>query len=146
MTQEQFQKSTSISNQNKLGYIPELDGLRGIAIIGVMVFHTKIPFLAGGTIGVNIFFVLSGFLITVLLVQEFDKFQSINLKNFYIRRVLRLAPALILMLLVFCLLSFILLSKERAYWNYIDSIISLVYLSNWAKAFSIHPPDFLLHT
>ena len=142
----EVEKSTSISNHNRLAYMPELDGLRGVAIIGVMLAHAKVPFLKGGSIGVSIFFVLSGFLITTLLVQEFDRFQSISLKNFYMRRVIRLAPALIAMLIVFCLLSFVLLSKDRAYWNYTDSIIAVFYFSNWAKAFSIHPPDFLLHT
>lgn len=130
----------------RLGYIPELDGLRGVAIIIVMASHADVPFLKGGFVGVDIFFVLSGFLISALLVQEFDRLQSINLKHFYMRRVLRLAPALISMLLIFCLASLVFLTEEHAYKNYIDSIISLFYLSNWARAFSIHPPDFLRHT
>jgi peptidoglycan/LPS O-acetylase OafA/YrhL len=79
--------------RSKLGYVPELDGLRGIAILAVMGFHSRVSFLAGGHIGVDIFFVLSGFLITTLLIQEFDESGSISLSNFYIRRVLRLGPA-----------------------------------------------------
>ncbi|WP_434152230.1 acyltransferase family protein (plasmid) [Methylocaldum gracile subsp. desertum] len=130
----------------KLGYIPELDGLRGIAILAVMAFHGNAPFLRGGFIGVDVFFVLSGFLITSLLISEFDRFGTISFKNFYMRRVLRLAPALILLLLVFCLASFALLDTEIAKSNYVDALISLTYLSNWARAFSIHPPDFLAHT
>ena len=136
MEQEKFQ----------LKYSPELDGLRGAAILSVMAFHTYPPFLKGGFIGVDIFFVLSGFLITSLLVSEYDRYGSVSLKNFYMRRVLRLAPALILLLLAFCLTSFIFLSNEKAISNYIDSIISLFYLSNWARALSWHPPDFLGHT
>ena len=130
----------------RLGYVPKLDGLRGIAILLVMAHHTEIPFLHGGFIGVDIFFVLSGFLISALLIQEFDTFQSIRLKNFYVRRLLRLVPALIAMLLMFCLLSFIFLSKDMAYRNFINSMISLFYMTNWAEAFSIHPPSFLAHT
>ena len=55
----------------KLAYAPELDGLRGIAILAVMLFHTEMSIFKGGFIGVDIFFVLSGFLITSLLIQEF---------------------------------------------------------------------------
>lgn len=133
-------------------YIPELDGLRGVAIIAVMLFHANIPFfkgdkfLQGGFIGVDIFFVLSGFLITSILISEFDRTGSINLKNFYIRRFLRLAPALTALLIVFCLISFMVLNEEEAKKNYIDAFISAFYLSNWARAFLIHPPDFLGHT
>ena len=57
----------------KMRYIPEFDGLRGVAILGVILFHAGAPFLKGGFIGVDIFFVLSGFLITSLLIKEFDK-------------------------------------------------------------------------
>jgi peptidoglycan/LPS O-acetylase OafA/YrhL len=130
----------------KLDYVPELDGLRGAAIIVVMIFHADTPFMKGGFIGVDIFFVLSGFLITSLLIQEFDESGSISLKNFYMRRVLRLGPALIALLIVYCLASFVVLDEEKANRNYVDALISLAYLSNWARAFSIHPPDFLGHT
>lgn len=133
-------------------YITELDGLRGVAVIAVMIFHANIPFfkgdkfLQGGFIGVDIFFVLSGFLITSILVSEFDRTGSISLKNFYIRRFLRLGPALIGLLVVFCLTSFMVLNEEEARKNYFDAIISAAYLSNWARAFLIHPPDYLGHT
>jgi peptidoglycan/LPS O-acetylase OafA/YrhL len=99
--------------RSKLGYVPELDGLRGIAILAVMGFHSRVSFFAGGHIGVDIFFVLSGFLITTLLIQEFDESGSISLSNFYIRRVLRLGPALIAFLIVFCLASFAFQAKKQ---------------------------------
>lgn len=111
-----------------------------------MIFHAGANFLEGGFIGADIFFVLSGFLITTLLIQEFNRSESINLRNFYIRRVLRLGPGFCAMLLVFCFVSFAVLGGEKANRNYIDALISLAYLSNWARAFSIHPPDFLGHT
>lgn len=129
-----------------LKYSPELDGLRGAAILSVMAYHAQAPFLKGGFIGVDVFFVLSGFLITSLLVSEYDNYRSVNLKHFYMRRVLRLAPALIVLLIIFCLASFLFLSNQQANRNYIDSLISFFYLSNWARAFSLHPPDFLGHT
>lgn len=130
----------------KLSYIPELDGLRGFAILAVIFFHANASFLNGGFIGVDIFFVLSGFLITSLLVQEFDHKGSVSLKHFYVRRMLRLGPALLLLLVIFCAVSFIFLNEEKAVANLIDALIALVYLSNWARAFDIHPPDFLGHT
>src|ERR1044072_3432187 len=82
-------------------HIPALDGLRGLAILLVIIHHQLIPLkLNGGFLGVDLFFVLSGFLITSLLLKEFDATQSISLTKFYARRVLRLAPALLLYLLV----------------------------------------------
>jgi len=135
-----------LDNKKKFGYVPELDGMRGVAILAVMIFHAGAPFLQGGFIGVDIFFVLSGFLITSLIINEYDSSSSLNLKNFYMRRLIRLAPALFLLLLVFTLLSALLLSKDKAQSNHIDTIISLFYMSNWARAFSIHPPDYLGHT
>lgn len=130
-----------------LRYSPELDGLRGIAVLAVMIYHTDAPYLLpGGFIGVDMFFVLSGFLITSLLVQEFDESGSISLKNFYMRRVLRLAPALLVLLLALCLVSFFALDAQKAKSNYIDALISLFYFSNWARALDIHPPDFIAHT
>lgn len=125
-------------------HVRQLDGLRGAAILVVMLFHSN--FLTGGWIGVDIFFVLSGFLITALLVQEFDAAGSMSLRHFYMRRILRLGPALVAMLLVFCLVTFLFAGEKRAQYNYTDAAISLLYLSNWARALSMHPPDYLGHT
>ncbi len=134
------------SPDNKIGYIPELDGIRGAAILAVMFFHAGEPFFKGGFIGVDVFFVLSGFLITSLIINEYDDLSSLSLKNFYMRRLLRLGPALFLLLSVFTLLSFFFLSKEEAQSNFTESIIALFYMSNWVRAFAIHPSDYLGHT
>ena len=130
----------------ELSYVPELDGLRGVAILVVMLFHANVSFLGGGFIGVDIFFVLSGFLITSLLIKEFEHTGSVSLKHFYMRRILRLGPALLLLLVVFCIVGFIFLGEEKAIANLVDALIALAYLSNWARAFDLHPPDFLGHT
>ena len=130
----------------RLANVPALDGLRGIAILLVMVWHTGVPFLKGGYIGVDIFFVLSGFLITTLLLQEFDHSGRISIRRFYLRRALRLLPAYLVMLAVFCAVSVAVLSAEEARSNMIDALIALGYLSNWAMAFSIRSMDFLGHT
>lgn len=135
-----------IKKFNHLKYNPALDGLRGIAISMVMVFHATPNLLTGGFIGVDIFFVLSGFLITMLLIKEYEAEGQISLRQFYFRRALRLAPALLLLLVVFSCASLIVLSGPRLHQFLTDAIITFAYLSNWARAFNIHPPDFLGHT
>ncbi|MGE0877257.1 MAG: acyltransferase family protein [Acidimicrobiia bacterium] len=92
-----------------LGYRPELDGMRAFAVLAVLVYHyteeRSIPGvrwhpLPGGSIGVDLFFVLSGYLITRLLIAEHERWESIDLKAFYGRRAVRLVPALMVMLAV----------------------------------------------
>ena len=87
-----------------LGYVPALDGIRGIAVLAVMVGHALGlgggAYFQGGSVGVDIFFVLSGFLITYLLVREHDGSDGrMDFRKFYVRRALRLGPALLGMLL-----------------------------------------------
>ncbi len=84
----------------RLGYVPALDGLRGCAVLLVMAHHANVPLMQGGFLGVDVFFVLSGFLITALLCQEFDRFGRVSLRRFYVRRLLRLTPALVVMVAV----------------------------------------------
>jgi len=81
-------------------YNPSLDGIRGLAVLGVVAFHTRQDWFPGGYIGVDIFFVLSGFLITSLVVAGHQKSGTVSFPRFYLRRGLRLLPAL----LVLCLL------------------------------------------
>jgi peptidoglycan/LPS O-acetylase OafA/YrhL len=83
----------------RLGHRPWLDGLRGVAVLMVLAFH--FGFLPGGSIGVDIFFVLSGFLITTILAEEWRDRGAIGLRRFYIRRALRLLPAFALLLAMF---------------------------------------------
>src|SRR5256885_55074 len=83
-----------LEQHRRFGYRPQLDGLRAVAIIPVVSFHAwVVP--RGGDLGVDIFFVLSGFLITPLLVGEGRSSGRISLPHFYLRRVLRLFPALV---------------------------------------------------
>jgi peptidoglycan/LPS O-acetylase OafA/YrhL len=117
------------------GRIPALDGLRGIAILAVLVHHQLTPLpLRGGFLGVDLFFVLSGFLITGLLLTEFEHTKSIALRKFYLRRVLRLGPALFLYLLgcllVTWLTHFIELRRELKLMG-----LALIYSTNWRMAF-----------
>jgi peptidoglycan/LPS O-acetylase OafA/YrhL len=88
-----------------LGHVPALDGLRGIAIALVLSVHVGDELLPGGRLGVDLFFVLSGFLITSLLVTEWHATNAISLRAFYRRRALRLFPALFMMLGVYVLVA-----------------------------------------
>ena len=104
-------------NQNELGYnqkyYPSLNGLRGISIIMVLFDHIFLKNrnilinTLSGALGVNIFFVISGFLITTLLLKEYHKTGSISIKNFFIRRALRILPVAYLYCLVLAFLNFI---------------------------------------
>jgi peptidoglycan/LPS O-acetylase OafA/YrhL len=140
----------STQDRNRLGYVPELDGVRGVAILFVLGNHAPLgrfsSLLPGGFVGVDIFFVLSGFLITTLLVEEFDRTGSISQRQFYMRRALRLGPALIAMLVVYCLFSFAAYDKTRAQRNCINSLIALFYASNWVRIFSRNQLGHLAHT
>lgn len=115
-------------------HVPELDGLRGIAILCVLVHHQLTPFsLKGGFLGVDLFFVLSGFLITGLLVAEFEKTQTISLRKFYMRRVLRLGPALVVYLLACLIVTYYTrLIDLKAELKLIG--IALAYATNWRLA------------
>lgn len=76
-------------------YRPPLDGIRGLAVLGVVAFHTRETWFPGGFVGVDVFFVLSGFLITRLLVAEHQQAGTVSFPRFYVRRALRLLPALV---------------------------------------------------
>ena len=130
--------------------VDALDGLRGIAIVMVMVFHSGATSLDGGYLGVDLFFVLSGFLISALLVSEFDRHGRVRMGYFYLRRLLRLAPALLLMLLVFAAWVPLAFPHDHQpfhmWYQWEDCLIALAYLANWARALDIHSLDFLGHT
>lgn len=126
-----------VASENRLGYVPALDGLRGIAILLVVCFHYfGVP--PGGLVGVDLFFVLSGFLITTLLVEERAVRGRISLRGFYERRVRRLLPALTAMLAVYLIASAV--SGHNAL-----TLVALggLYLGNVAQAWNLAP---LLHT
>ncbi len=88
--------SINMTNTNN-HYIPYLDGLRGFAILFVILSHMGLDKIVPGGFGVSLFFFISGYLITKLLIAEYDKTGDIGFKNFYLRRVFRLYPALIVM-------------------------------------------------
>ena len=84
----------------EMGYLPGLDGVRALAVIGVLLYHADLTWISGGFLGVDVFFVLSGFLITSLILEEFDRSGRVDFAKFYLGRARRLLPALLLMLSV----------------------------------------------
>ena len=87
------------------GFRPDIEGLRAIAVLLVLLYHAEIPLFGGGFVGVDVFFVLSGFLITSLLLRELGRTGTVSLSNFWARRARRLLPASGLVLVVTLLTS-----------------------------------------
>ncbi len=115
---------------SQLPYLPGLDGIRAIAVVAVMVYHANSDWLVGGYLGVEVFFVISGYLITLLIIAEHERTGTIDLKNFWIRRFRRLLPALFVMML---LLSVWVSLFERDALGKLrgDVIAGVMYVSNW---------------
>jgi peptidoglycan/LPS O-acetylase OafA/YrhL len=114
-----------------LGFVPGLDGIRAVAVLGVMLYHGGAPLASGGFLGVNMFFVLSGFLITSILLGEWARQLTIRLGNFWTRRARRLLPALLLMLTgVAAYARFFATPGEFASLR-LDSLATLFYVANW---------------
>jgi peptidoglycan/LPS O-acetylase OafA/YrhL len=124
---------------SRLGYRPELDGVRGVAILLVMLVHVH-HWPRGGFIGVDVFFTLSGFLITTLLLEEWQARGKISLRNFYARRALRLFPAVVVLLVAYLIFALV------AGGSYLTTRLAGVgygftYLSNWAQAYGLAFPE-----
>jgi peptidoglycan/LPS O-acetylase OafA/YrhL len=113
------------------GFRPDIEGLRAVAIAAVLLCHAGIPFAAGGYVGVDVFFVISGFLITRLLLSEVDRTGSVSLYRFYARRAKRLLPLSALVLATVAALSLLLFSPVRAVEVSGDIVSSAIYTANW---------------
>jgi peptidoglycan/LPS O-acetylase OafA/YrhL len=122
----------------ELGNRPALDGLRGLAVLAVMGIHTHPWVLRGGYLGVDLFFVLSGFLITALLVQEHRRRGAIDLGRFYLRRAFRLLPALLVVLAFVWLYVLVWGTKGDLRRLSRDTATTLLYVHNWRVVFT--PP------
>jgi peptidoglycan/LPS O-acetylase OafA/YrhL len=122
-----------------LGYRPELDGLRALAVVAVMLFHANVSLAKGGFLGVDVFFVLSGFLITRLLLEERAATGHVGLLRFYLRRVLRLFPALAVVSLAVAIYAHIWLSHHQAVETLSDVLATATYHMNWVQALTPRP-------
>lgn len=125
-------KTSAKSIPTGIRHVPGIDGLRGLAVISVVIYHLFGNVLPGGYLGVDVFFVLSGFLITSLLLREFVYSRTISLKNFWIRRVRRIAPAAISTLVICAAIAGIIggdvnVNLGRQFWS------SALFVNNWVQ-------------
>ena len=112
-------------------YRKDIDGLRAIAVLGVIIYHSEILigkkyFLSGGFLGVDIFFVISGYLITSIIYQEINTKKKFSFTNFYERRIRRLLPALLIVLLFSLFLAYFLLLPVQ-FQTFLKSIVSSIF-------------------
>jgi peptidoglycan/LPS O-acetylase OafA/YrhL/lysophospholipase L1-like esterase len=118
----------------RLGYIPALDGLRALAVIAVLLYHGDQDWIPGGFLGVDVFFVISGYLITCLLLSDWQQHGRVGLKRFWFRRARRLLPALFAMIFVVSIYAILFLpdvvSQLRG-----EVIAALFYVENWFLIF-----------
>jgi peptidoglycan/LPS O-acetylase OafA/YrhL len=118
-------------NRPNLAYVPALDGIRAVAILFVFLYH--MGNLRGGWVGVDIFFTLSGYLITLILLNEYEARGSISIGQFFFRRVCRLLPAVVLLICVALAISFY--SDDHFDDVKMDAIASLFYVEDFRRAF-----------
>lgn len=142
-------KSSPLPSQRR--YMPGLDGLRALAVIAVIVYHLNPDWLPGGLLGVGVFFTLSGYLITDILVSQWDTYHSFKMKDFWLRRARRLLPAMLTVVAVIVLCS-LLFDPSRLMALRGDVPAALLYMSNWWFIFhqvsyfeSFGPPSPLGH-
>jgi peptidoglycan/LPS O-acetylase OafA/YrhL len=126
--------AAAVPGRDRLGYRPALDGIRALAVLAVLLYHGGTR-LKGGFIGVDIFFVLSGFLITTLLLQEWSVKQAIDLPDFYRRRARRLLPALFLTIAGVALIYAIEPSMNHGLNLATAAAAVIFYVGNWVIAF-----------
>ena len=118
-------------DKQKPGFRPDIEGMRAIAIVAVLLAHAGVPFAAGGYVGVDVFFVISGFLITGLLLKEVGRSNRISIAGFYARRIKRLLPQSAVLLVTVAILSMIILSPLRIEEVVGDIVSSAFYVANW---------------
>ena len=110
-------------------YRAEIDGLRALAVIPVIFFHAGFSIFSGGFVGVDVFFVISGYLITTIIIRELNS-NIFSIKGFYERRARRILPALIFVILISSIVAFIFLTRSELA-NYFKSVIAtLLFFSN----------------
>ena len=118
------------------GHIPALDGLRAVAVLSVIGYHYDMFGLRGGFLGVDLFFVLSGFLITSLLITEADISGRVSLKAFWVRRFKRLMPAAIVMLIAVSIWAALKVDSMQLATVRSDFLATLGYVANWRFIYS----------
>ena len=110
---------------------PDVEGLRAVAVGAVLLYHAGVPWVGGGFVGVDVFFVISGYLITGLLLRELEGRGTLSLRTFYARRARRLLPSLALVLVTVSVLAWLVLPPVRRATVYGDVVAAALYVVNW---------------
>ena len=118
-----------------MGYQPGLDGLRAISVAAVVLYHAGFTWMYGGFLGVEVFFVVSGFLITSLLIEERERTGGVRLKQFWLRRARRLLPALFAVLIVVGAWIALFGTAQQQSDMHRDLLPGLFYFANWGQIF-----------
>lgn len=118
------------------GHRPALDGLRGISVIAIILFHANVSWVHGGYWAVNVFFIVSGYLITGLLLQEYDRWGTVDLVRFYVRRAKRLLPAIVVTVVGVSVAARYLMGNSMPATTKGDALASLFYVANWRFIFT----------
>lgn len=130
---------------------PDIQGLRALAVGLVLVAHAGVPLVEGGYIGVDVFFVISGFLITQLLLREVERSGTVSISQFYVRRARRILPAATVVTVAIVLYATFTLSLERLHQTTADAAWSSIFFANWHLAlsgtdyFSVEAPSLFQH-
>ena len=145
--------SVAAGRRPRLAYAPGLDGIRALSILGIMANHLGLAWANGGFISVNVFFVLSGYLISSLLLKEWQSSGTIRLRSFWARRARRLLPALFVLLVGIALYAWLLAPLDTRSSLRGDGLATLFYVANWHQIFTgqsyfaqTATPSPLLHT
>lgn len=124
----------ALKSKNQSRYLPSIDGLRALAVLAVLAYHLGLPFAKGGLVGVTVFFVISGYLITGILYSELAERHTIDIVRFWIRRFRRLFPAIVLVISITALISWH-CNEALLYKLKTELIPALFWFTNWFYIF-----------
>jgi len=124
----------SDTKPQKGGFRPDVEGLRAVAVVAVLLYHAGVPFAGGGYVGVDVFFVISGYLITGLLLRELERSGTVSLARFYSRRAKRLLPLTVVVLAFVVALSWLLFDPVRMEEVSFGVVAAGLYFMNWLLA------------
>lgn len=122
-----------------IGYLPGLDGLRAVAVVAVIAYHLDLTWATGGYLGVEVFFVVSGYLITAMLVDEHHRHGAVDRAGFWMRRARRLLPAVVVAIVAVLTYALVVLEPGAAGRIRGDGLASLLYVQNWHAVLTDEP-------
>jgi peptidoglycan/LPS O-acetylase OafA/YrhL len=125
-----MRSQSSIQSVGGRRYVPGIDGLRALSVLAVIAYHLNLKWAEGGLLGVGIFFVISGYLITDQIITQWERHRRLNLLDFWVRRARRLLPAMVVMLFVVAIWLLI-IEPSRLFGLKGDFMSSLFYFNNW---------------